>query len=286
VNSKTEYPDINLESSINVNKITYNLLGAIYYTGGHYVYQEYYDKKFQHTYDDSRVKDGTGGYNDNSHRVMILYKKHIDINELKKLTEKSSDEIINQVVEEYCNYRNNITVYGNVFHKDHTYIKYLTQYPNALLIINDNYKNSKTDANGGGNASGQIRQYNIYSFQNHKYEKPRIAGISTGPSGEYNNIVTLNTKLTELDNKTPKEVIDEEIKLIKYIMIVWGYTEIIYSSDENGDLGTAIFKVPDDIKKYIQYKLLKLGKNCYFIEEGKMTKKKIKRTNKYINILN
>ena len=84
----------------------------------------------------------------------------------------------------------------------------------------DNYKNSKTDAGGGGNASGQIRKYNIYSFKHHNHEKPRIAGISTGPLGDYDEGVTLHTKLTELDNKTPKEVIDEEIKLIKYIMIV------------------------------------------------------------------
>ena len=290
-NNRTLY--INYQGKINITNIEYILQGSIFHTGNHYVYQTYDGiggTTVVNTYDDSSVLAGNANYigipSTSRNTAILLYKrKDIDIKLLQNGT-KPSDGIIDQVVNEYCNYRNQIKIYGNIFNGiNTTYSIYLGKYPDALLIINDNYKNSKTDKPGGGNASDQIRKRNIYSYKKYNFPKPYIAGITTGPYGPYNIGTTLNTKLAELDDKTPKEVIDEEIKLIKYIMIVWGYKEIIYSSDINGELGSYIFTIPPDIKEYITKQILNLGMKCYFIKDGKKTMEKISK-NKYINILN
>jgi hypothetical protein len=292
IKSEIYLPNITLNKNILINHKTYNLIGAIYYNGAHYVYQEYINGKIEYTFDDATRIDGEGHYNSNKRRVMILYAinesdelSSTEIINLKKQG-KPLDTIINKVIKSYCLNRDKITVYGSIFDKYNTntlYNNYLSKYPKALLIINDNYKDSKTNKNGGGNAGDQIRQYNIYSCNG---EKPRIAGITTGPSREYKSNTTLNTILKELDGKTPKQVIDEEIKLIKYIIIIWGYTEIIYSCGNTGELGSGIFVIPQDIKDYITKQLLNLGARCFFIKEGNKTEEKIKKMHKYINILN
>jgi hypothetical protein len=290
-NNRTLY--IEYQGKLNIINNEYILQGSIFHTGNHYVYQTYDGiggTTVINTYDDNNVIKGAAKYIGGSKKLrntaILLYKrKEVDTFQLKPQG-RPSDEIINSTIKTYCNYKNKINIYGNIYKDDTTsYIKYLTKYPKALLIINDNYKNSKTDKNGGGNASGKIRNYNIYSFYKHKIENPQIAGITTGPYGEYTPGTTLNTKLDELDSKTPKEVIDDEIKLIKYMMIIWDYKEIIYSSDINGNLGTEIFAVPDDIKEYIKDQILNLGMKCYFIKDGNKTIEKISK-NKYINILN
>ena len=287
---------INYQGKIKIRGIEYILQGSVFHTGGHYVYQTYDGiggTEVINTFDDSSVLDGNAGYIGGNglgrNTAILLYKRHdIDIKILQNEI-KPSDEIINKVINRYCSYRYKIKIYGSIFGNptNTSYTTYLTKYPNALLIINDNYIDSKTDADGGGNARGHIRNYNIYSYKKYKLDKPRIAGITTGRSSgkSYQSDTTLNSKLKEFKNITPKEIIDEEIKLIKYIIMVWGYTEIIYSSDIDGNIGTSVFIVPEDIKEYIKEQLLNLGTKCYFMKDGRMTKDKISK-NKYINILN
>jgi len=291
---------MNYDAEIDLNDITYKLDSSIFHTGSHYVYQIHDGTAVIHTYNDNTHASGDMGYNSKSgeNTAILLYKKKgLDIIKLRKplttlYSDKDSmfklDKTIVETAKEYCKYRNKITVYGNIYKGGKSdYSHYITQYPNALLIINDNFIDSFTDSNGAGNASNNMRQHNIYSFFKHNKLRPCIAGITTGLSSgkEYIAGTTLNTKLSDYKYLTPKHVIDNEIKIIKYIMIVWGYTEIIYSSESNGILGSGIFKIPQDIKDYITHELWKLGTKHYFIEGGEKTKEKI-QINKYINILN
>ncbi len=123
------------------------------------------------------------------------------------------------------------------------------QYQDALFIFNDNeqqyqeHRDKPGDPTGTGCVSGGgnavIRPYQCQS-------PPRAAGIPTGPN--YNTL-------------TPavKQIIDEAIATIKSIAVKEGYNRIIYSAKSiNGDLGTAIFHVGDDVKNYIVDRLKSL----------------------------
>ena len=48
-----------------------------------------------------------------------------------------------------------------------------------------------------------------------------------------------------------KKYIDDSIEKIEKIIIKYNYKKIIYSINKNGELGTEIFKVSDDVKRYI-----------------------------------
>ena len=282
---------ITLSGQILFNNNVYNLDSSICCVNNKMYYYQEYDgiggNTVEYTYEDANKITGAVKYTEPNYPIMILYT--LEINPSNDIINQSNDTIINQVIKEYCTHRQNICIYGNIYDpkkRDNTsYKKYITTYPTALLIINDNYADSKTDILGGGNASDYIRRYNIYSFEKHKYLKPRIAGISTGPHSEYLQGVKLDTVVSELDNKTPRQVIDDEIKLIKYIMIKWNYTDIIYSSNFVGELDTQIFNVPVDIKRYITSKIMNLGSKRYIMKYGKMNKE-LKIEHKYINILN
>ena len=123
------------------------------------------------------------------------------------------------------------------------------QYKDALFVFNDNeeqyieHRDKPEDVTGfgctpgGGNAI--VRPYQCLT-------PPRSAGIPTGPN--YNSL-------------TPdvKHIIDEAIATIKRIATKEGYTCIFYSAaNEGGELGTGIFRVGDDVKKYIVTELRKL----------------------------
>ena len=57
-----------------------------------------------------------------------------------------------------------------------------------------------------------------------------------------------------------KKYIDDSIEKIENIIIKYNYKKIIYSINKNGEFCTEIFKVGDDVKRYIleQLYLLKL----------------------------
>lgn len=125
-------------------------------------------------------------------------------------------------------------------------------FPTTLYIFNDNNKDHATAKKGGGNA--QIRIFNKYS----KNDPPRSAGISTG----WNPGSRVGFKSLE-DTKgvnTVKDIIDRDIGEIKLLIATGNYDKIKYSaSDKSGNLGTSIFEVGDDVKKYIVDQIRKLG---------------------------
>jgi len=122
------------------------------------------------------------------------------------------------------------------------------EYKNALFIFNDNEDQflDESCSTGGGNAI--IRPYQCE-------DPPRATGISTGI---YRQSSGQNSGYTDLNDGNAKKVIDQGINKIKKLISSNKYDKIIYSSDGKGGLGTGIFKVGDDVKKYIVDNLKKI----------------------------
>lgn len=121
-------------------------------------------------------------------------------------------------------------------------------FQDALFVFNDNeeqyveHRDHPTSplgcADGGGNAA--IRSYQCQN-------PPRAAGIPTGHSGQgYTSLV----ELTGDSGKSVQALIDEALATIQAIAAQQGYQRLFYSADTNGDLGSGIFQVGADIKKY------------------------------------
>jgi hypothetical protein len=124
------------------------------------------------------------------------------------------------------------------------------EFQDALFVFNDNedqYKfhrdhpsdhDSEGCAPGGGNAI--IRPYQCR-------QPPRAAGIPTGP-----DYFHLSPRI--------KQMIDEAVGTIQTIVRAEGYKRIFYSAENsNGNFGTGIFYVGDEVKAYIVDQLKRLS---------------------------
>ncbi len=80
-------------------------------------------------------------------------------------------------------------------------------------------------------------------------DPPRAAGIPTGAAGGY-------PELTDHVGAT----IDDALAAISALLATGRYRRVIYSAaNDAGDLGTGIFSVGDDVKRYIVDGLRRLG---------------------------
>ena len=121
--------------------------------------------------------------------------------------------------------------------------------PKQLFIFNDNIEYMNTADPGGGNAA--IRIYNQFST----YNPPRSAGIPTG-SLQKGGFTSLDQIVR---GETAKYYIDIAIERIKKLIEDYNYTTIYFSGTKNSsnpenngvDLGQSIFKVAEDVRKYI-----------------------------------
>jgi len=126
-----------------------------------------------------------------------------------------------------------------------------SKYDDALFVFNDNepqflaFLQDQTPGSygcqaGGGNAG--IRAYRCV-------KPPRAQGIPTGTTQGY-------PKLTP----EVKGVIDESLDLIRRTLAAGSYDRVFYSAaNDDGDLGTGIFQVGDEVKSYIVAELRKLA---------------------------
>ena len=116
-------------------------------------------------------------------------------------------------------------------------------YDDALFIFNDNEEafrahqahaaGSRQCQAGGGNAG--IRPFQCQLPQ-------RAAGIPTGAN---------NQGYRRLDDHV-RGVIDDALQVIRDLVAAGHYGRIIYSAENAaGDLGTGIFQVSGDVKRYI-----------------------------------
>ena len=126
-------------------------------------------------------------------------------------------------------------------------------YADALFVFNDNEEQFRAflnDARGGagclaGGGNAAIRPYRCA-------DPPRAAGIPTGSHGE---------GYPELTSAV-RSVLDEAFAVIKDLLGSGRYQRLFYSAaNSDGDLGTGIFAVGNDVKRYIVAELRKLGTN-------------------------
>lgn len=114
-------------------------------------------------------------------------------------------------------------------------------YNNCLFIFNDNEEEHNTSNEGCGNAI--IRPYNKHSG-NTIYS----AGIPTGCRYTFGGYSKLNKRVIS--------VIDLAIEEIEQLLNTGHYTKIYYSVDKTDKLiGMSIFKIGEDVRKYITEKI-------------------------------
>ena len=122
-----------------------------------------------------------------------------------------------------------------------------TEYADALFVFNDNEeqflshrKNPKVGTGcdvGGGNAV--VRPYQCEN-------PPRAIGIPTGSKGNSYSSLTAHVQQT----------IDDAISAIQSLIATGRYQRLFYSAANTaGALGTGIFDVGDDVKRYIVARL-------------------------------
>ena len=150
-----------------------------------------------------------------------------------------------------------ITVRGSVFRGrdqegDFGWMIGQPEHERTLFVFNDNeeqfrayFADRKRGAGcvaGGGNAV--IRPYRCQ-------DPPRAAGIPTGSGGRGYERLTDEVRV----------VIEEAIGVIRGLLDSGAYDQLLYSAaNADGDLGTGIFTVGDDVRRYIVDRLWGLGR--------------------------
>ena len=116
------------------------------------------------------------------------------------------------------------------------------EYEDSLFIYNDNEMDHKRKSCGHGAGNAIIRKYN-----RHSKGKTYSAGISTGTGRGTGNGYN---SLDECENH-----IDDCIEEIQNLINTGNYKRLFFSADEDGNLGTSIFVVSDDVIDYITKKI-------------------------------
>mgnify|MGYP000507111736 CR=1 FL=1 len=124
--------------------------------------------------------------------------------------------------------------------------------PKALYIFNDNCTDHSSAKRGGGNAV--IRPWNAFGRE----FPPRSAGISTGDRGK--GFGGLDDIQTSSHGRTARAEIDMCIGEIIELLKTGNYDTVVYScmSEEDKTLGTGIFTVADDVRRYITQQITAL----------------------------
>ena len=144
-------------------------------------------------------------------------------------------------------------VFTSIFDKpgldgDFSWMSRQAEHEKTLFIFNDNEEQFRAFVRGersgitagGGNAG--IRPLR-------GLKPPRAAGV---PTGIHSN------GYSRLDEAT-KKVINESLAVIQELLNTGRYERLIFSKDENSaTLGTGLFRVAEDVKKYIYDALMSM----------------------------
>ena len=159
---------------------------------------------------------------------------------------------------------------------DFTWMIERPEYKNALFIYNDNQKEFLNNSCRKGKGNASIRPYRKGCIPN-----PKSFGI---PTGFFNpvykpEILRGYTSLNDIDPEyalreeienynedqqmsirnsselNAEKIIDASVNEIFELLKTGNYDTLIYSADSVGGLGTGIFKVSEDVKEYIIFKL-------------------------------
>ena len=147
-------------------------------------------------------------------------------------------------------------VIGSVFDKpgrdgDFSLMSRQAEHEKTLFIFNDNEEQFRAFVRGDslgfseGDGNAGIRPLR-------GLKPPRAAGVPTGSRGG---------GYSRFDEST-KKVIDESLSVIQELLNSGDYERMIFSKDESSpSLGTGIFLVAEDVKKYIHDSLMGLRPN-------------------------
>lgn len=142
---------------------------------------------------------------------------------------------------------------GRHAHGDFSYMISQPQYNDALFIYNDNvesYQNHNFTQKGAGNAV--IRPFRFT-------KPPRAMPIPTGfrPSvGKAKGFDNPQPGGFQMLDENVKRIIDEAIDEIRYVITTYNYQRVFYSVGDDGLIGTSIFHVNDDVRRYITDSLM------------------------------
>ncbi len=147
-------------------------------------------------------------------------------------------------------------VIGSVFDKpgrdgDFSLMSGQAEHEKTLFIFNDNeeqfrafVKGERSGITAGGGNAGVRPLRGL--------KPPRAAGVPTGSGGE---------GYSRLDDST-KKVINESLAVIQELLNSGRYERVIFSRDKfSPTLGTGLFFVAEDVKKYIYDALMSLRPN-------------------------
>jgi hypothetical protein len=125
------------------------------------------------------------------------------------------------------------------------------EFDDALFVFNDNegqFRAFREDPHGGpgcspGGGNAAIRPYRCQ-------DPPRAAGVPTGDGGGYQRL-----------DDNARAVIDEALDVIATLLATGRYRRVFYSAsrDDPALLGTGIFDVGDDVRRYVVQRLRALG---------------------------
>ena len=111
--------------------------------------------------------------------------------------------------------------------------------PATLYIFNDDDQYHAVSFSNNEKGNAVIKRWNKYISP----KNVRSAGICTGltrKAGGFKNLTLL-----------AKDKIDRDIKEIKELLDTGKYNKIKYSANAKGELGSKIFIIGPDVKKYI-----------------------------------
>jgi hypothetical protein len=126
------------------------------------------------------------------------------------------------------------------------------EYDDALFVFNDNesqFRAFREDPRGGpgctpGGGNAAIRPYRCQ-------DPPRAAGIPTGNRGGYPRL-----------DEHARSVVDEALGVVGDLLATGRYHRVYYSAsrDDPDLLGTGIFEVGEDVRRYVVERLRALGR--------------------------
>ena len=134
---------------------------------------------------------------------------------------------------------------------DFAWMSRQAEHEKTLFIFNDNeeqfrafVKGERSGITAGGGNAG-IRPLR-------GLKPPRAAGVPTGSRGR---------GYSRLDESS-KKVIDESISVVQELLNTGRYERLVFSADKNqSTIGTGMFLVAEDVKKYIYDALMVLRPN-------------------------
>lgn len=136
-------------------------------------------------------------------------------------------------------------------HGDFAWMLTRPEYDDAVFVFNDNesqFRAYRADPTGGagcspGGGNAVIRPYRCH-------QPPRAAGIPTGDGSGYANL-----------DEHARSVIDEAVGVLADLLVTGRYQRVFYSADADDPelLGTGIFRVGDDVRRYVVTRLRALG---------------------------